>query len=455
MSSYISVLSLTAKQKAKIHNDLIIKQKKDNYNPNPKQLKCYIIDGDNLHLPFNYYFKNFGIPNEDIDHVKITSNFTGKLYPYQEKIALETKEILSENGSVILNLRTGFGKSIFSIYLVCMIGYKCLLLNNISIVSTQFVDTIVNHSTLKYHIVGKTKKRKRGKNEVSIEDADIIICSSMMVEKIPNRDKIGVLLVDECHKFCTENNMNILLSLTPKICIFMSASMKENGLEKILYMIAGKNNIVKYTNDIPFNVYKVNTGVNLIRNFVIRDKNDRNKIWNELVTRQTLSKYRNEVVVELVKELVNIGKKVCVMCCRVSSAKLLKYLLSDMKVDMLIGNMKTYNDSDVLIGTIPKIGTGFDEKSSCFDFNGVRINCLVLVSSNKSNLIFTQVVGRGLRSNDLDVYNIVDEDGISKKHFGKFTEWCSDNLGTVRCELRLKTKYYEGEYEEEFINELD
>jgi hypothetical protein len=43
-----------------------------------------------------------------------------------------------------------------------------------------------------------------------------------------------------------------------------------------------------------------------------------------------------------------------------------------------MGQKKGYNDSHVLVGTVSKMGVGFDEANVCENFQGVKSDTLVL-----------------------------------------------------------------------------
>lgn len=429
MCSYISILQITKQQKIKIRDELTIETKKDKFKRSVP-IKCFkYLPNQQIRVPFNFYLKLTNkLPNDEIDHKITDAKFTGSLYEYQKDVTARGLEVLQEHGSVILQLRTAFGKTIICLYLGCYVGYQMIFLYTRKILKTQIIESIKEFTTLKYHIVGIKK------NNTTIEDADIIICSNKLVDKIPSelRTRIGLLIVDECHTFCTEQNFNILMKFTPRFCMFLTATFeRDNGLEKMIELISGEDTRIIYRNNVPFNVYRINTGLHLMRDFKITSKDDVIKIWKHLLDKQTKSVHRNVLVVKLVKYLSD--RKICILTARKKMAMLIKELLIEEGEDVatMISNQDSYSDSRILIGTISKIGTGFDEKSACPDFNGKRIDCLIHMTSNKSEPVFAQTVGRGLRSNNLKVFTIVDNDNTSIKHDEMFCNWAEDNCGTV------------------------
>lgn len=441
MSSYISISSLSYQQKVFLRDDLTIKSKGNRYQK-PEPIKCYSNVQGVIRIPFNYYMKLTGnAPNSWIEHNGNKGKFTGKLFEYQKEVTNKAESVLLANGSVILQLRTGFGKTIIFIYLACTVGYQSIFLYTRDILRKQIIKSIEDFSTMTYHVVGaKEKKREKNKNPriVSLESADIIVCSNKLTGKIPKevKQKIGLMAIDECHMFCTEINLHVMMEFTPRFCIFLTATFKkDNRLDRMIELISGEDTIIKYKNNIPFEVYTVHTGLHLLRDYVIEDADDVNKIWKYLLDMQTLSIRRTYIIISLILHLVSVeDRKVLAMTTRKGIASRLKNILdaNEQESAIMIGNAKEYSDSKILIGTIGKIGTGFDEQAACTDFAGERLNTEIIINSNKSEPVFTQIVGRVLRSKDPKVYLIVDDDSISQRHYDKFVEWAQDNCGVFR-----------------------
>jgi superfamily II DNA or RNA helicase len=427
MSGYISISELSLKDRKEIKENLTVQNKKTRFK---QSVKCYLVKKNKLYLPFNHYFIGFGeFPNNEVN---IETNdeilFKNELFEEQKKVIDEALTLLYNSRSVILNLRTGFGKTILSINLICQFKFKCnLIISNISMVTKQFINSIIEFSNLKYFVSGRSDKisKKRLKsNEVDqINQANVIICSSIVLDRLILPD-IGMLIVDECHKFCTQDRIISLLSISPKYCVFMTASMRNDAFRRVTEEFCGEKNIVIRKNDIEFEIFKIETGLNLL------PRNKVENVWNVLLEKQSLSKVRNQIILNLLHDqLQDDSRKICILTPRVLQAEILHHLINknEIKAEILCGGMKEYNDSRVLIGTVSKIGTGFDEKNCCNDFDGDRINCLIITSTNKSDILFTQMIGRGLRSSDLRVYYIIDKDYISFKHYRELLKWGKDN----------------------------
>jgi hypothetical protein len=110
-------------------------------------------------------------------------------------------------------------------------------------------------------------------------------------------------------------------------------------------------------------------------------------------------------------------------------------LLTDAGVDAsrFDGQRKSYTNARVLIGNTKKVGIGFDEKSHCEDFDGERIDLLVLACSTKQFEVLQQYVGRVVgRASMPSVVHLVDDDPrIKGTHWRVARAWYESNLGSV------------------------
>ena len=108
---------------------------------------------------------------------------------------------------------------------------------------------------------------------------------------------------------------------------------------------------------------------------------------------------------------------------------------------LMIGSMKSYKNARALIGTIPKIGTGFDEATACADYDGKRLSWLLVGLSIKSDVILEQCVGRVMRAANPVVIVFVDNNPIAKKHWKAENKWFAKSGGTVEVKTCAGTEY--------------
>ena len=89
-------------------------------------------------------------------------------------------------------------------------------------------------------------------NDKPKENAKIMVCMSGRTDKISQtlRNKVGTLIIDEAHCFCSESRIKALLAFTPRFTIAETATpIKDNGMHKIIQSIAGTHYIKKISNN--------------------------------------------------------------------------------------------------------------------------------------------------------------------------------------------------------------
>jgi len=139
--------------------------------------------------------------------------------------------------------------------------------------------------------------------------------------------------------------------------------------------------------------------------------------WHPLAKSLTFNDERNRMIIAMT--LKNPTHKIVILTGYVNHTKLLHKTLEDLgeSVDYLCGNKKNYKNSRMLIGTIDKIGTGFDEESFCDDFNDVKINLGILAHSIASKKLLEQSVGRVFRASFPNIFHLVDDDKTIQRHW--------------------------------------
>jgi superfamily II DNA or RNA helicase len=163
--------------------------------------------------------------------------------------------------------------------------------------------------------------------------------------------------------------------------------------------------------------------------------------WSDFTLKQAISEERNDQVLGLIK--AHPDYKILILTWRSERhvLPLFKYLKSHgIDCDYMSGTKKTYRDSRVLVGTIQKIGTGFDEKAACENFNGMRINMLIKLGSTASSELLEQVAGRAFRAEFPVIVDFVDDHPLSEKHFTKVADpWYKSRNGKI---VVVKSPYY-------------
>lgn len=335
---------------------------------------------------------------------KISFEFTGTLTESQLEIADEVWELLQENGSTIIQLPPGSGKTVLGAFISKRTKVPTVVLTHRTKIAEQWVKTFSLFTTAKVVLVTE---------DLEETDADVLICMSTRYQKLSLeiRRSVGCLIIDEAHCFCTNTGVECLLSFQPKFVIAETATLeKSNGLHDIIYLACGDKGIFK-DSDKTYEIYKINTDFTPTKEY----KNGKLH-WATMVKSISLNAERNNYIVELVKTL-STQHKIMLFTTTVEHVKLLVSLLEkEVSCDYMCGSKKKYSDTGVLVGTISKIGVGFDEARACDDYDGNETDVIIMTCSIKDIPCLEQVIGRS-RASHVIVYHIVDSDGVYEKHW--------------------------------------
>lgn len=390
----------------------------------------YLVDQYNFILPYAFTSVLLGYqPNIKIDYPILPKNieFKGKLRDYQINVVNEAIAHLNNYGSTLLNLYTGAGKTILGAYLgVAYQHYICVLIPR-TILAPQWKKTFQDFTSgIITWIVG---------DELCPPIfPHVTICMDTRVSQLPMeyRSKIGMLIVDEGHMMCTPGKVGSLLSFFPRYLIYETASPERpDDLHKMIDVQVGTHSIVlKCPKKVQ--IYKMNTGIE----FPVEQNKRGDMDWSKMIKSVVNHDIRNKMIVSLCQQ--NINEKILVFSRLQDHVKLLHSMLeaNGVKTDWMCGVKKNYKDSRVLVATIDKLGTGFDEQNSCPDFSGMRITMVILTVSVKGMIPVTQLFGRGLRSDFPKFIDLVDVNAVFKRHYRERKKYY-DTLDSEYFEINL------------------
>ena len=431
MSARIQRSLLTREQLSNIAR-LLVMQPKQRYVPsnnfyarqNTKDpIKMFEVDTatDEVIVPYTFYRGiSSGQPNSNKTYPRVPYEFRGELYEAQQPVADDAMNQLNTYGTTTLNLYTAFGKTVVGSYLASKLNMLTLVLYTSTILEPQWKSTFEQFTDARIWVVGQDPPEG---------GAHVILCMDTRFSKMPKEyvDQIGTVIYDEAHEFCTPTRAKCFLGVQPKYIISATATLKrEDGMHDIIQSVCGTHSVVKISRK-PFNVYKYITGIDIQVKKNVRGTTDWTKYCNDLCDDED----RNIMILDIVRK--NPEHKILILTWRKDHVDFLHDCLVKMNVsaDKMAGNKKTYNDSRVLVGTISKIGTGFDEKAACDDFNGVRINMLILVGSMRSVQLLEQVAGRCFRADFPQIICFVDASSISENHWRIARRWFISRNGEI------------------------
>lgn len=408
-------------------NDYMAKKMNNNYVK--KKISVWRKEGDFLHLPYTFarnFFKNKYINDYKFPQLfeDKENKFSGKLLERQVEPYHQSLEYLRRFKTVTIALYPSFGKTFMGTMLSWELNlYTCVLVHRESI-AIAWVKTFKKYLNINEKDIWMVEDGKIRRDIREDYHPKIIISLDGRVKKIPPdlRKKIGTLIIDEAHLFCSKNKIDPLLSFTPKYVIAETATPdKENGLFDIIKTICGKHFIRKISNK-PFHMLVVNTKYNY---------NPKNYNYNDLLTLRTENKEYSNLISDICR--INKSHKTIIICVRKDDCKniLEGNKKRDLECDTLYGSKKNYSTKNFLIGTGSKIGVGFDEANFCDDYDDNPSDLLICNYTFKNTSTFEQVRGRGMRSKSpiLVVFN--DNNNITRKHIKIMKKWAEECKGKI------------------------
>ncbi len=248
---------------------------------------------------------------------------------------------------------------------------------------------------------------------------------------------IGTLILDEAVDFCTEIRYYESLKIHPQYIILCTATpTRPNKLHSMLHLMCGEHRVIRL-NQQPFTVIKLMTGVK-----PVTIKTNEGIDWTFLQYDLYLSERRNHCILDCLLTNYDTHKMMILTNFEVHVDLLVDLCnMYNLSVTRYAGNQKSYDNAKILIGTTKKIGVGFDEKSKCDTYDGIRIDLLFLVCSTKQFESLAQVVGRVFRADFPNVLHFVDNDPrIGGTHWKVAEKWYNDAKGEITESLWIPFK---------------
>jgi superfamily II DNA or RNA helicase len=411
MSIIANIHYFDLETKELINKDLYIlinKKKIGMYQPPPKEIVPYIIDEKKqlIYLPFYYAVNNIKLSRKPRNtFTKMNLEFNGSLRENQLIVKKEALNILNKKSSVILSLHVGFGKTICSINLACEIKLKTLIIVNKIVLMNQWQDAIMKvcPSAIVQKITTKTKSKFN-------EDADFYIINAINVEKLgcDYFSNIGLCIVDEIHLIMAETLSKSLLYISPRYLIGLSATpYRDDGLDPLFNFFFGDDEckIIREMNR-KHRVYKVYTG--FTPEMVTTENGTLN--WSSIINEQSTNIERNELIISIAKKYSD--RRIMIITKRIDQGNYLynRLLEENELVTSLLGSNQDFDKSSrILVGSLSKIGCGFDHSV---------LDTLILASDVEA--YFIQTLGRVFRKNDETVpyiFDLVDDNPVLLRHF--------------------------------------
>lgn len=373
-----------------------------NGNKTNEFVKLFRMTDTHIFLPFHIgqslYQKSCIVPNEP-------TTFVGNLYPNQTALSSESVQMLKTFQSVIIQAEPGFGKTILSVYLSCLLNLPTAVLIKQTIIAAQWVETFKKYTPSKKVVILTSKMLKT----LNYTDADVLIINPVILKGAGNMlSHIKFLIVDELHQMMTHVLFSSFFKIQPTYLLGLSATPyrpKNDAYQITISWFFGDNIIGKelFRN---YNVYYIKSKFKPKRiAYNVQGKMD----WNYILNCQSSDGERNKLIVNTVLQFPE--RCWLILVKRVQHVTLLSdmFMEKNVKCETLSGDKKKFDKNcKILIGTTSKVGVGFDH---------VPIDALFIAVDILS--YFKQFLGRCMRRKDVIpiVFDIQDNFSILKKHF--------------------------------------
>lgn len=408
---------------------VIPKQDYDNfyniYSSKLSNLNNEFILSENQHNYFlpRYFYSNFPfsslklITDNQYNSKIIDIEFTASLRNEQNNLIDKVKLILKNNGKIngIIKARPGFGKTVCSAYITCLLKLKTLIILDNSKLAEQWKDSFIQFTNIGEDNIGIIKGSEFDAKPITITMVQTLVSKTKLgnsdfYKKLRN-EGFGLVIFDETHKTSSApkfalsslllNSENIIgLSATPfgdeLHRLFMSNIIGGLIYESENYDLKPKINFVYYNSELSQRFFNK-----------IAYSNDYIKqvsTYNSIVHN---SKVYLELIGKISKNIVNTDRKGIVI---VQTIKQLETIIEYLKSIGIRGTplMSEKQDIDKKVDNL--IVATYKMASHGFDF--AELSCLVLASPLKGRVSLIQTIGRILRltenKKDPLVFDLID-----------------------------------------------
>ena len=408
----------------------------------PKKFTMISITDDTFTIPYGIAIKNNYRRNDypwyEINELKYKEGknlpkivkdserfrpFCGEFRDYQPNIINDFLHNLEEFFTTTIGVFPGWGKTMAGSYLGWRAGLRMIILSPLTKVSRGWKTTFeIFLPDFKVWVVGEGP---------FFEDCDIILCMDGRFNQIPQYmvPTIGTVIADEMHILCTDKRVPMFLKLEPRYFISISATLdKANGYEQISHLIAGTHGVFRISTN-PYNVYIIDTNLDI-----------EEEMGNEgiITSRMRQAMCRNSRYQDIVCNILMMNceyhKSMCIAMVKEGIPQLVNKLRScGITADSMYGQKGNYENSQVLVATQQKGGTGFDEATACDDFykNPIKSNLMIFLNTTPNQTVYEQTRGRIMRSENPIVIFLRNNNRKSADHIQKLMPWFRETNATV------------------------
>jgi superfamily II DNA or RNA helicase len=351
-----------------------------------------------IYVPKHYGIQEYGAYRETMRDVAETDatywEFGGSIRPTQQVVVDSFLKPQPHDG--IISLQTGGGKTVCALYIASQLRLPTIVLVHSTFLRDQWIERI--QSFLPNARIGTVQG-----DTIDIDDKDVIVgmLQTISMKDLPPKtfEKIGLVIVDECHHIASESFSQTIPKLTSKYMLGLSATPERK--DKLMHVINWFLGPILYQSDTND---KIDAGVKVeYIEFETDDPMFNEIVYNKAGVMSTVSmvnkvvefEARNKLITELLEDVyTEPDRNVLVLTDRVEHTKKLFSMLPphmQTEAGILSSGMKPAVRDEfcaskrILISTYQLVKEGFDVQ---------KLNTLVMATSRPD---IEQIVGRILR----------------------------------------------------------
>lgn len=354
----------------------------------------------------------------------IPASFRNDKYCQQQPVFDEALTALRKTGSCFLQLHCGWGKTWMAIMVAANLGIRTVVLVHRTFLAHQFMSEAENI------IPGQMRFLDDNAKAITSEylEAPIVIIMRQRAFKLPDSftSTFDFMIVDEAKYWCTPEGVKSMLCFKPTHTMGLCAEReRKDGYDLMLGQFFGHNIFRKSCK--PFRVWKYYTSFQpeIKRPAYGKAKMD----WTVAMRSLSRMEERNLMIRDICRLRQN--NKIMILVQFQEHVEELLRLLKEVgeNVDTFYASADSYINCRILIATFSKAEMGFDDKNLCENFDGHRLDLLILGAFYKGEI--EQSAGRVMRSDAPEVIDIVDDHNSLRKHSGVRDKFFKSRAGQI------------------------
>ena len=426
--------SLPSKLVQIFHRDLTIKGKSAKggaYKARIAELCTFQVgdQGDGRYIiPLHYArlkldLSGLRIPKQ-VDFKVIPAEFRSDKFCQQRPVFDEAMEHLRKESSCFLQLHCGWGKTWMAIMIAAHLGLRTVVLVHRTFLAQQFLNEAENIIPGQMRFLDDNKQASLSE----YLDAPIVVIMRQRAFKLPESftSTFDFMIVDEAKYWCTPEGVKSMLCFKPTHTMGLCAEReRKDGYDVVLGQFFGHNIFRKSCK--PFRVWKYFTSFQpeIKRPTYGKAKMD----WTVAMRSISRMDDRNAMIRDICR--LRSTSKIMILVQFQEHVEELLRLLKEVgeNVDTFYAGADSYVNCRILIATFSKAEMGFDDKNLCENFDGHRLDLLILGAFYKGEI--EQSAGRVMRSDAPEVIDLVDDHGSLRKHSGVRDKFFKSRNGQI------------------------